>query len=270
MVAPYVINGLATLPAQDSVDYIAIKKLVDKGNKLLYSNHGYTIMEVNMEQKLDLDALTRNTRRLEFEDGLNDFQNALVFLILGGLTSLFMSTAGLTLYMRAILFNEEITTIALLALIPLLYLIMFGIRRLILRYRKEVLWRDLGEMEPFKWQVDRRVSVLATAIWLIVVIGGLFLIAGDPMNLDADMRIIAGAGGIATGVTYFAMGQSLALARYRWVGIIGGLLSAVLIFSPLGFSYSWVVLGIIWTGTLGTSGFLAYRKTMRRLRERSS
>ncbi len=220
-----------------------------------------------MEKRIDLDELTRNTRRLEFEDGLNDFQNALIFLILGGLASLFMSTAGITLYMRAMLFNQEIATIALIALILLLYLVMFGIRRLIQKYRREVLWRDLGEIEPLRWQVDRKINLLATAIWLIVVVGGLLFMVQGSMDLDLDMRIIAGASGIATGVVYFGMGQSLALTRYRWVGILGGVFSAALIIAPLTFSSSWLGLGILWAVILVISGSTAYRQTMARLRE---
>jgi hypothetical protein len=227
-------------------------------------------MEVVMNKYIDLDSLTRTTRRLEFEDGLNDFQNGLVFLILGFLSSLFMSTTGLTLYMRAILFNPGITTIALLALIPFLFLLTFGIRHLIRLYRRRVLWRHLGEIEPFKWQVDSRINVLAAVVWLVVIIIGLVLLSGDPMNLDADMRVIAGAGGIATGVVYFAMGQSLALTRYRWVGIIGGLLSAVLMISPLNVSFSWLAIGIIWAVTLAVSGALAFRSTLKRLKGSAS
>lgn len=220
-----------------------------------------------MEKSVDLDALTRNTRRLEFEDGLNDLQNGFIFLLLGLLASLFMSTTGLTLYMRAILFNEEITMIALVAIIPILYLITFGMRRLILRYRRNVLWRHLGEVEPFKWQVDRRFSILATVVWLVVVVVGFIFLSEDPMDLDASMRVIAAAGGVATGVIYVAMGRSLALERYRWVGIVGMALSALLIFVPLRVSLSWIAFGIIWAVILGVSGSLALRNTLVRLRE---
>jgi hypothetical protein len=219
-----------------------------------------------MTEYIDLDSLTRNTRRLEFEDGLNDFQNGLIFLILGLLTSLFMSTKGITWYMQAILLYRDITMIALLALIPLLYLMMFGIRRLIRQYRSKVLWSHLGEMEPFKWQVDRRISVLATAVWLVIVIVGLIVLTGDPMDLDADMRVFAGAGGIATGVIYLAMGRSLALSRYLWVGIIGGFLSALLMVSALNVSNSWLAFGLIWAVTLSVSGAVAFRKTLMRLK----
>jgi hypothetical protein len=147
------------------------------------------------------------------------------------------------------------------------YLITFGMRRLILRYRRDVLWRHLGEVEPFKWQVDRRFSILATVIWLVVVVIGFIFLSEDPMDLDASMRVIAAAGGVATGVIYVAMGRSLALERYRWVGIVGMVLSALLIFVPLRVSLSWIAFGIVWAVILGVSGSLALRNTLMRLRE---
>ena len=223
-----------------------------------------------MDTRLDLDALTRNTRRLEFEDGLNDLQNGFIFLLLGLLASLFMSTAGITLYMRAILFNEGITIVALIALIPLFYLITFGIRWLIRRYRRDVLWRGLGEIEPFKWQVDTRYSLLATGVWLAVVIVGFILFSGDPMDLNAGMRVLVGAGGIATSVIYYFMGRSLEIGRYRWVGMIGLLLSAATIFIRVPVSLSWIVFGLIWASLLGVSGAYALRNTLRLLREQAT
>ncbi len=223
-----------------------------------------------MEQHVDLDKLTRSTRRLEFEDGLNDFQNALIFVILGGLASLFMSSAGIRLYVRGMLYNQEITVIMLVAMIAFLVLLMFGMRRWIQKYRREVLWREMGEMEPFRWQVDSKVNAIATLVWLVVVIGGFILLTRNPMDLDAGMRIIAGAGGIATGVVYLGMGFSLSLRRYRWVGIVGGVLSAALIVTPFNVSYSWLALGILWFVVLAVSGLTAFRSTQERLRERAA
>ena len=220
-----------------------------------------------MQESFDLDSLTLNTRRLEFEAGLNDFQNGIIFLLLGVLCSLFMSSTGIELFIRAILFNEEITMIALLALIPLFYLLTFGMRRRIRRYRREVLWRHLGEIEPFKWQVDTRFTLAAIGVWLIIVIVGFILFSGGPGNLDAGMRVIAAAGGAATGVIYFLMGRSLAIERYRWVGVLGVGLSILLIFIPLRVSLSWIAFGIIWVAILGVSGSMALRSTLMRLRE---
>jgi hypothetical protein len=218
-----------------------------------------------MTDPVDLDALTRNTRRLEFEDGLNDIQNAILFLLLGSMGALFMSTAGIELYMRAMLVNSEITTIALLALIPLFILITFGVRRVITGYRKRVLWSHLGEIEPFRWQVESRVSVLATVIWLLVVIVGL-VIVDRPTELDADMRVIIAAGGVATGVVYYALGHTLKLNRYRWVGVTGAVLSMMLMILPVEVTLSWVSFGLVWTLILLISGISAFRETQARLR----
>jgi hypothetical protein len=220
-----------------------------------------------MQDYVDLDSLTRNTRRLEFEDGLNDFQNGIIFLLLGVLNSLFMSRIGIELFIRAILLNEEITIIALLALIPLFYLLTFGIRRLIRRYRREVLWRHLGEIEPFKWQVDTRFTLAAIGVWLIVIIVGFILFSGDPGDLDAGMRVIAAAGGAATAVIYFAMGRMLKLERFRWVGLVGMVLSLLLLVIPFSASLSWIAFGVTWALILGVSGSLALRNTLVRLRE---
>jgi hypothetical protein len=220
-----------------------------------------------MNEYVDLDALTRKTRRLEFDDGLTDLQNSLVFLFLGLSGAFFMPTAGLMLYMRAILYNEELTIVALIGLIALVVLITFGLRRLIERYRKQVLWKDMGEMEPFRWQVDRRASVLATVIWLVVLITGLALFSSDPMDLDAGMRVIIAAGGVATGVVYFVMGRSLEISRYLWVAIIGGSLSAAIMVLPFNTGISWLVFGLIWMVTLLVSGVTALRGTLLKLQE---
>jgi hypothetical protein len=223
-------------------------------------------MEVGMGKQLDLDALTRETRKLEFDDGLVDFQNGLVFLVMGSLGSLFMSAKGIELYMRGMLFDPEITTIALLALIPLIVLITFGIRRLIDHYRKKVLWREIGEVEPFRWQVDRRYSVLAVLVWLVVVILGWVLLATRMDEFDTGLRIFISASGIATGVIYFAMGRSLAIRRYVWVGIVAGGLSAVLMLLPLTASESWLAFGLIWAVFLSISGTMGLGSTLRRLK----
>lgn len=218
-----------------------------------------------MNEYINLDSLTRNTRRLEFEDGLNDLQNGLVFLVLSLLAQLLMSTVGISLYLRVLLFNREIASVALIACIGLIVLVIFGARRAIGQYRKKVLWRDLGEIEPLKWQVDSRISILAAGIWAIMFVAGFFLFAKEPMDLDRSMRIIVAAGGAATGVVYFALGQTLAIARYRWVGLIGGLLSVMLMLFNVG--PSWLAFGLIWTGTLGVSGVLALRSALLKLRE---
>jgi hypothetical protein len=61
---------------------------------------------------------------------------------------------------------------------------------------------------------------------------------------------------------YFMMGASLQLARYRWVGMIAGLLSAALLLVRLSGAGSWLAFGVIWTVTLLVSGFGALRRKL--------
>jgi hypothetical protein len=220
-----------------------------------------------MQNEIDYENLTRQTRRLEFEDGLTDIQNALVFLLLSLLGTVFFSTWGITLYMRAMLFNSELTTIALLAMIPLLILLMFGGRRIIHRIRRDVLWRGRGEVVPLKWQVDWRISLLAAAVWLVLTVIGLVAVSRGSTELDAELRIMIGAAGVATGVVYFALGRSMGIRRYLWVGAIGGILSLMLIFIPVPTGYSWGVFGLIWCGLLTVSGIYALRRTLLGVRD---
>lgn len=215
-----------------------------------------------MQEQMDFDRLTRNTRRLEFDDGLNDLQNALVFVLFSLAAALFFSPAGIRFYMRALLTNRELTIIALLALLPLFILITFGARRLIMRYRRQVLWKEIGQIEPLRWQVDRRTSLLAGAAWLVVAITGFVAMSGMHADLDRGMQVVVAAGGVATGLVYFMMGASLQLARYRWVGVIAGTLSAALLFVPLSGVGSWLAFGGIWTVTLLVSGLGALRRTL--------
>ena len=214
----------------------------------------------------DLDELTRKTRRLEFEDGLNDLQNALVFLMLGLASALFMSPAGIRFYMRTMLENEDLTIIGLVGVFALFVLLTFGCRRLIMRYRREVLWQDLGQIEPLRWQVDRRVTLLAGAVWLIVFMAGMIFFTRDPMDLDAGMRVVIGSAGVATGLVYFALGQVLRMGRYRWLGIAAGLASGGLMALPLSAAASWVGFGLIWAAGLTISGVRGLRGAISRHR----
>ncbi len=215
-----------------------------------------------MQNDIDFENLTRQTRRLEFEDGLTDLQNALVFLLLSLMGAVFFSTWGITIYMRAMLFNSELTTITLLALIPLLILLMFGGRRLIHRIRRDYFWRDRGEIVPLKWQVDWRVNLLAAAVWLVLTLIGLVGVSRGSTEWDAELRVMIGAAGVATGVVYFALGWSMGIRRYLWLGAIGGILSLLLTFIPVPAGYSWVVFGFIWCGLLVISGIYALRRTL--------
>jgi len=223
------------------------------------------LREADMQERMDLEGLTRRTRRIEFGDGLNDLQNALVFGLVGLLGAFFLSPGGIRLYVRALLANRELTLVGLIGMFALFVLITFGARRLIMSYRRRVLWKGRGNLEPLRWQVDSRASALAGAVWLIATIAGLVLFMRGPMDLDSGMRVVVAASGIATGLIYFMLGHTMRVARYRWVGLMAGLLSAALIPLQISGVASWLAFAGIWVGALLVSGTAALRRTLHAL-----
>ncbi|MCJ7823679.1 MAG: hypothetical protein MUP44_02140 [Anaerolineales bacterium] len=220
-----------------------------------------------MDQRLDFEELTRQTRRLEFDDGLTDLQVSALFLFMSLAAAFVFSTAGLTWFAKALILQREITFVALAGIFACFTLVAFGSRRLIARVRRDYFWKDRGEIVPLPVGVDRWVSVLSAAVFLILTIFGLWLLLRGGSEDEAILRLIIAASGVATGITYLGMGRSLRLNRYLCVGIAGGLLSVVLFFVPLTYSGSWLGLGAIWTTILLASGLYALRRTRRGLAE---
>jgi hypothetical protein len=165
-------------------------------------------------------------------------------------------------YVRALVTNHDLTTVALIGLFALFIVVTYGARRLIMNYRRRVLWKGRGQFEPLRWQVDSRTSALATAVWLVVAIAGLVLFFGHSPNLDAGMRVIAAAAGLATGVIYYALGASLQVERYRWVGAVAGLLSLGLMPLPVSAAAAWLIFSVIWSLSLLIAGVIAFRQTL--------
>ncbi len=214
-----------------------------------------------MDKKLDFEGLTRQTRRFDFEDGLTDLQVSALFLVMSLGAAFFFSTAGLTRFTKALILQREITLVALAGIFGCFILGAFGSRRLIARVRREYFWKDRGEIVPLPVQVDKWVTVLSAAVFLILMIFGLWALLRGGSDDQAILRLLVAASGVATGIIYLGMGRSIRLNRYLPVGIVGGLLSGVLFFIPLTWSESWLGLGAIWTTVLLISGLSALRRT---------
>jgi hypothetical protein len=214
-----------------------------------------------MDKRLDFEELTRQTRRLDFEDGLTDLHVSALFLVMSLAAAFIFSTTGLTWFTKAIITQREITIVALVGIFGCFILVAFGSRRLIARVRSEYFWKDRGEIVPLHVGVDRWVNVLATAVFLILLTFGLWVLLRGGNDDEATLRLLVAASGVGTGITYLGMGRSLRLNRYLSVGIVGGLLSGVLFFVPLTWSESWLGLGAIWTTILLASGLYALRRT---------
>ncbi len=224
-------------------------------------------LELTMEKRLDFEGLTRQTRRLDFEDGLTDLHVGALFLVMSLAATFFFSASGLTWFTKALILQPDITKVALVGIFGCFLLVAFGSRRLIARVRREYIWKDRGEIVPLAVGVDRWVHVLAAAAFLILTTLGLWVLLRGRSGDEAILRLLVAASGVATGITYLGMGLTLRLNRYLYVGFAGGLLSGVLFFFPLTFSGSWLVFGAIWTTVLLISGLYALQRIRRDMAE---
>lgn len=214
-----------------------------------------------------MDNLTRRTRRREFEDGLMDYVLALTFLLVGLLGGFFLSPAGLRWYFTQLLRDREVTIIAGLGGFGLFLLILFGARRLIAWVRRQTLWKNRGFVKSLRWQVSTRVNLLGSAVMIAMLIAAFILMRTGLVSNDFVLRTLVAAAGVATGIVLFGVGRELDLGRYRWVGIIGGAASALIIPLPLSFSNAWLTLGIGWTILFAASGTWALRRSLAALGE---
>jgi hypothetical protein len=207
-----------------------------------------------MDNISDLDKLTIQTRRREFEDGMFDFIMAGTFVLLALVNWLVFSFTATRWLVTALLWNRELTIIALLIMIVLFFLFIIGARKLIDRIRHKTLWRNSGVVKPLQWQLHWKITFSAVLIFIILLITSLNLANQRTIETVVALRVIVAATGIATGITYFGLGHEIKLPRYRWVGIAGLLLSSALIFLPLSFPATWLGFGLIWVIILCVSG----------------
>ena len=223
-----------------------------------------------MDHITKIDNLTRVTRRRDFEDGLMDFVFAGTFLFIGLLAGFFTSPVGLRWYLTSLLWNREITIIAEITLFLLFILVVFGTKRMIARIRRKTLWKNRGFVKPLRWQVSWKINALAVAVLIAMLVIAFWLMLNGFVSQEIVLRTLVSSAGVATGFVFFGMGKELDLQRYKWVGVVGGVLSALIILTPMSFSSSWLALGIGWMIVLTISGIWALQKSLEALREADS
>jgi len=215
-----------------------------------------------MNQTVDLDGLTKATRRREFDDGLIDFTVGAGYLVLGILAWFLFSPGGVRWYAIALLKNRTLTLFGLASLAVLILVGARGARRAIDRIRASTTWRVSGFVKPLRMQAGWPTMVLSGVVTLGIIIGASWFMAIGRLGAENALRTLVASSGIATGIVYFGMGVAVGLRRYLAVGLAGGILSAVILFMPLSFSVAWLVLGTIWIIVLGVSGAWALRLTL--------
>jgi len=223
-----------------------------------------------MDHISNLENLTRVTRRREFDDGLMDFVYGSFFLLLSLFGWLFFSSTGLRWFFTALLYNREVTIIGLVALVALFILFISGAKRIVARIRESVIWKDRGVVKSLRWQVSWPINLLAGLVSIIMIIGAVWLTIRGSLSQEAVLRALVSSMGVASGIVYFGMGKELGLPRYKWVGVAGGMFSALILIMPISFSVSWLLLGIVWMAVLSISGIWALRQSLLILEERNS
>lgn len=215
-----------------------------------------------MDNLVEIDSLTRATRRREFDDGLVDILYGIVFLVLGLGNWFLFSTTGLTWFATALVQQREIMIIALVALVPALLLAVLGLRRLIARIRRAYLWKDDGYVEPLQWQVRRSVTILAVLVSVAMIIAAVWLMAAGSLDEAGVLRVLAASVSVGTAIIYLGMGIDLQIRRYIGVGIVGLIPSGIVLARAGSFSESWLLIGIGWMIILTLSGLWALRQSV--------
>jgi hypothetical protein len=216
-------------------------------------------MECIMDTTLDIDELTRQTQRREFSDGLRDFHVGSILLLLSLMNWLFLSPTGLMLVLRVNMIDKSLTLVSLFGLIGLLLLILYGTEQLMERIRRTSLWKDSGFVKPLRWGVNKWLTALSIALSLIIIIGSSWFTLRGLISQEAALRSIAASASVGTAVTFFGMGHSLKIRRYKAVGILGGMGSIPILFYPLSFAETWLWFGVGWAILLFSSGSWALR-----------
>jgi hypothetical protein len=218
----------------------------------------------------EIDNLTRQTRKHEFDDGLVDILYGLVFLIIGLGGWFLFSAVGLRWFAVALVQRREITIIALLALLPAFWLAIYGSRRLVDWIRRSYLWTETGYVEPLKWQVRTSVTLAAGFASIALIILAIWLMATGSLSEEAVLRTLAASASMGTAIVYLGTGIDLRFRRYEAVGIAGLVLSAIVLGQSASFAESWLLVGVGWMIILVVSGLWALRQSVLSLAESPS
>ena len=220
-----------------------------------------------MSTETNVENLIRKTRQYEFVDGLRDLQMAAIMAILVILMWLTLTLTGTRWYIQLILYIKDTfgswaKWINGLLLMLIIFAVLGGSLWLMKVLRRKWLWRESGWVEPLRWQVPRRVSVLS----VVIVLGGLglaiALLVTNRVEASFVLRMLWVVTGWAFGYTLVGVGQEIGLKRYILLGAVGGIASTVLLFLPLTFGQVAIVLYGAWALVLGISGAIALRRAL--------
>jgi hypothetical protein len=231
-------------------------------------NNSEHIKENTMEANIDLDKLTRDTQRLEYQDGLRDFQIALLFLIIGLGNWIMFTPSGLSFVAELTVRFKAYRVPALFGLIGLVVLLLFGAERWMESIRRKTIWKESGFVKPLRWgTVSRKVLLGSGAAMLGMIIGTVWLMSRGVISEESALRSLPSSVGVSTAIIFVGVGMRLEIQRYLWVGLLGLILSGTVFFSAMSLGNAYLLIGTGWGVILGLSGSWALRKAIIDLRE---
>jgi len=225
-----------------------------------------------MTTQPDIDALIRKTRQYEFVDGLRDLQMAAIMAIMGAFAWFSLTLARMHWYVRLILYLKDTfgswaRWINGLVYLLILFAVLGGSLWIMRVLRRKWLWRESGWVKPVRWQVPRRITVLSAVIMLGGIVLGLILLSAGKVDMSFVLRMLWTATGWGFGYTLIGMGREIGLIRYVWLGAFGGLASTAVLFLPLTFGQTAIVIYGAWTLALGISGAIVLRRASTAIRQ---
>ncbi|MDY7075801.1 MAG: hypothetical protein SXV54_02645 [Chloroflexota bacterium] len=216
---------------------------------------------------VDVDKLIQQTRQYEFADGLRDLQLAVSIGLGGVICWLVLNPAWMIFLFNLVnAYGRWVAWVNLL-LVFLPTLAAWGVFGLTNYVRRRWLWRESGMVKPSRWMVTRRGTALSAAI----LIGGVVLGFGLHQIGWADDRLMLqmvwAATGWSFGYTLVGLGRNTGLARYVWMGAIGGSASTIVLFLPLTFGQAALAFGLWWGLALAVSGIVVLRRALPSVRK---
>ncbi|MEE8568711.1 MAG: hypothetical protein V3S81_08870, partial [Anaerolineales bacterium] len=172
----------------------------------------------------------------------------------------------LILDLKAI-FGDWTRWVSLLLYFLILFSILGGSLWLMRVLRRKWLWRESGWVKPLRMQVPRKANILATAIFLSGIAVSIALLIAGKVDESFVGRMLWAATGWGFGYTLLGMGREIGLRRYIWLGVTGGLASTILLFLPLTFGQTAIVLNGAWALALDTSGAIVLRRASTAIRQ---
>lgn len=229
-------------------------KLVDITNHIGYNVFNNSSKRCSMITDPDINKLIKQTRRYEYLDGLRDIQLALIFGISGFAIWLAFEPFWIKWIVKTIIAYGHLA--GWITMLPIILLVIIVIAMLpIMKFlRQHWLWRETGMVQTSRASIPAHVNVVSIIIFLICLMISLDLKYIGKVNDIFILRILLAATGWAFGYILLGMGRFIGLPRYVWLGVIGGLLSTLVLVAHLPFSQSSLIFGFGWCLLLAASG----------------